>query len=64
MRPNKPAELIAKFIDSKLRSGNKEQTEEELEELLDKVMVLFRYVTSSACLSEGLIFSNQYVRVT
>ena len=50
MRPNKPAELIAKFIDSKLRSGNKEQTEEELEELLDKVMVLFRYVTSSVCL--------------
>ena len=42
MRPNKPAELIAKFIDSKLRSGNKEQTEEELEQLLDKVMVLFR----------------------
>ncbi|KAL5247244.1 hypothetical protein ACHWQZ_G019191 [Mnemiopsis leidyi] len=44
MRPNKPAELIAKFIDSKLRSGNKEQTEEELEELLDKVMVLFRFI--------------------
>lgn len=43
-RPNKPAELIAKFVDSKLRSGNKESTEEELERTLDKIMVLFRFI--------------------
>uniref|UniRef100_T1IZT0 Cullin family profile domain-containing protein n=1 Tax=Strigamia maritima TaxID=126957 RepID=T1IZT0_STRMM len=43
-RLNKPAELIAKFVDSKLRAGNKEATEEELERLLDKIMVLFRFI--------------------
>lgn len=43
-RLNKPAELIAKFIDSKLRAGNKEATEDELERLLDKIMVLFRFI--------------------
>ena len=44
IRPNKPAELIAKFVDSKLRAGNKKITEEELERLLDKIMVLFRFI--------------------
>lgn len=43
-RTNKPAELIAKFVDSKLKVGNKESTEEELEKLLDKIMVLFRFI--------------------
>uniref|UniRef100_A0A2P2I2X4 Cullin-4 n=1 Tax=Hirondellea gigas TaxID=1518452 RepID=A0A2P2I2X4_9CRUS len=43
-RLNKPAELIAKFIDCKLRAGNKEATEDELERLLDKIMVLFRFI--------------------
>ncbi|KOX71193.1 Cullin-4B [Melipona quadrifasciata] len=43
-RANKPAELIAKFVDCKLRAGNKEATEEELERLLDKIMVLFRFI--------------------
>ncbi|KAL5004108.1 hypothetical protein ScPMuIL_017564 [Solemya velum] len=43
-RQNKPAELIAKYVDSKLRAGNKEATEEELERLLDKIMVLFRFI--------------------
>ena len=42
-RQNKPAELIAKFVDSKLKAGNKEASEEELERLLDKIMVIFRY---------------------
>ena len=41
-RQNKPAELIAKFVDSKLRSGNKEASEEEMERILDKIMVIFR----------------------
>eukprot|EP00163_Fabomonas_tropica_P030098 TRINITY_DN6688_c0_g1_i14.p1 TRINITY_DN6688_c0_g1~~TRINITY_DN6688_c0_g1_i14.p1 ORF type:complete len:450 (+),score=116.75 TRINITY_DN6688_c0_g1_i14:151-1350(+) len=43
-RQMKPAELLAKFIDMKLRSGNKGQTEEELEATLDNVMTLFRYL--------------------
>ena len=43
-RQNKPAELIAKFIDVKLKAGNKGQTEEELEGLLDKALLLFRYI--------------------
>ena len=34
----------AKFIDGKLRAGNKEATEDELERLLDKIMVLFRFI--------------------
>ena len=43
-RSNKPAELIAKYVDMKLRAGNKEATEEELENILDKIMVLFRFI--------------------
>lgn len=43
-RQNKPAEVIAKYVDFKLRAGNKESTEEELERLLDKIMVLFRFI--------------------
>lgn len=35
---------LAKFVDSKLRAGNKESTEEEMERLLDKIMVLFRFI--------------------
>jgi len=35
---------LAKFVDSKLRLGNKEATEEELERLLDKIMVIFRFI--------------------
>eukprot|EP01098_Paradermamoeba_levis_P011094 TRINITY_DN4711_c0_g1_i1.p1 TRINITY_DN4711_c0_g1~~TRINITY_DN4711_c0_g1_i1.p1 ORF type:complete len:487 (-),score=139.06 TRINITY_DN4711_c0_g1_i1:100-1560(-) len=42
-RQNKPAELIAQFLHEKLRS-NKIASEEELESLFDKVMVLFRYI--------------------
>merc|ERR1711953_39801 len=44
IRQNKPAEMIAKFVDSKLRAGNKEASEEELERLLDKIMVIFRFI--------------------
>ena len=36
--------LKAKYIDNKLRSGNKEATEEELDKILDKIMVLFRFI--------------------
>uniref|UniRef100_A0ACB8FJ67 Cullin-4A n=1 Tax=Sphaerodactylus townsendi TaxID=933632 RepID=A0ACB8FJ67_9SAUR len=43
-RPNKPAELIAKHVDTKLRAGNKEATDEELERTLDKIMIIFRFI--------------------
>ncbi|XP_071837977.1 cullin-4A-like [Apostichopus japonicus] len=43
-RLNKPAEFVAKYVDNKLRAGNKEATEEELERLLDKIMVIFRFI--------------------
>ncbi|GJQ15438.1 hypothetical protein GpartN1_g7229.t1 [Galdieria partita] len=44
MRQNKPAELIAKYIDQILRTGNKGYTEEELEGTLDKVLQFFRFI--------------------
>lgn len=43
-RENKPAELIAKFVDGILRTGNKGFSEEELENTLDKALTLFRYI--------------------
>ncbi|KAF9580330.1 Cullin-4A, partial [Lunasporangiospora selenospora] len=43
-RQNKPAELVAKYIDLRLRSGNKELSDEELESTLDRVLILFRYI--------------------
>ncbi|CAF0813665.1 unnamed protein product [Rotaria sordida] len=43
-RANKPAELIAKAVDARLRAGNKEATEEELEKILDKLLILFRFI--------------------
>ncbi|KAE8713076.1 Cullin-4 [Hibiscus syriacus] len=39
---NRPAELVAKFLDEKLHTGNKGTSKEELECTLDKVLVLFR----------------------
>eukprot|EP00644_Phytophthora_capsici_P001450 jgi/Phyca11/542901/estExt2_Genewise1Plus.C_PHYCAscaffold_100417 len=44
VRANRPAELVAKFVDSKLRTGNKGGSEAEVESLLDRVMVIFRYI--------------------
>ena len=35
---------MARFLDSKLRAGNKGSSEGELEEVLDKAMTLFRYI--------------------
>eukprot|EP00958_Prasinococcus_capsulatus_P024111 scaffold3731_cov381-Prasinococcus_capsulatus_cf.AAC.3 len=43
-RQNRPAELVAKFIDAQLRSGNKGASDEQLEATLDKVLILFRYI--------------------
>ncbi|CAA7042773.1 unnamed protein product [Microthlaspi erraticum] len=44
LRQNRPAELIAKFLDEKLRAGNKGTSEEELENILEKVLILFRFI--------------------
>ncbi|ORX57414.1 cullin 4A [Hesseltinella vesiculosa] len=43
-RNNKPAELLAKFIDGKLRAQGKKNSEENLERILDNVLVIFRYL--------------------
>ena len=42
-RQNKPAEMIAKFIDAKMRAGNKAMTDDELEKTFRNVLILFRY---------------------
>jgi cullin-4 len=42
VRANKPAELMAKFIDAQLKSSK--LTEEQIDELLTRVMVLFRFI--------------------
>lgn len=36
--------ITAKHVDSKLRAGNKEATDEELEKMLDKIMIIFRFI--------------------
>lgn len=48
-RENKPAELIAKHIDAKLKGGSKSVTDAQMEDDLDVTLVLFRYI--QACLS-------------
>lgn len=42
-RQNKPAEMIAKFIDAKMRAGNKVMSDEAFEETSQAVLGLFRY---------------------
>jgi cullin 3 len=41
---NRSPEFISLFVDDKLRKGVKEASEEDLETVLDKVMMLFRYL--------------------
>ena len=43
-RGTRPAELIARYMDAKLRTGNKGSSEEEVERDLQRVMALFRAV--------------------
>ena len=43
-RESRPAELVAKYIDSKLRTGNKVGSDVEVDQLLDRIMVIFRYI--------------------
>lgn len=35
---------LAKAVDTKLRAGNKEASEEELEKILDRLLILFRFI--------------------
>ena len=44
MRGSRPAELVAKFVDQTLRSGNKGASDEELEAILERALTLFRYL--------------------
>lgn len=44
VRASRPAELVAKYVDSKLRTGNKGGSEADVESLLDRVMIIFRYI--------------------
>lgn len=41
---HRPAELVAKFMDERLRGGQKGQSDEELDNTLDKALMLFRYI--------------------
>ncbi|KAH8924201.1 Cullin-domain-containing protein [Atractiella rhizophila] len=41
-RENKPAECIARFVDQKLRTGNKEMSDAEMEEALNGALWIFR----------------------
>ncbi|KAG2187482.1 hypothetical protein INT44_005171 [Umbelopsis vinacea] len=44
-QPNKAAEIIAKFVDSKLRNSSKQKESlDELDELFDHILTIFRYV--------------------
>jgi len=43
-RPNKPAEMIAKYFDSKLRTGYKDSTPEGLDAQFDELLTLFRFI--------------------
>ncbi|GAA6062544.1 hypothetical protein JCM10212_004310 [Sporobolomyces blumeae] len=42
-RENKPAEMMAKFLDLKLRSGNRAMDDAEMEQTLNDVLYLFRF---------------------
>ncbi|KAK1314245.1 Cullin-3A [Acorus calamus] len=53
LNPRSP-EFISLFVDDKLRKGLKEVSEEDVEAVLDKVMILFRY------LQEKDVFEKYY----
>ena len=51
MRDNKPGELLAKYLDSTLRSGTRKcSSEAELDTHLDSALALFRYLQVCAWL--------------
>ncbi|KZV88037.1 Cullin-domain-containing protein [Exidia glandulosa HHB12029] len=52
----KPAEMIAKFLDAKMQSGQSGMADVEFSELLDRVLALFRYT------SDKDVFRTFYTR--
>jgi len=44
-RQNRPAELLAKHIDARMRGGGKGKTEDDLEAEFDQLIVLFRFIS-------------------
>ncbi|PLW45501.1 hypothetical protein PCASD_05943 [Puccinia coronata f. sp. avenae] len=42
-RHNKPAELLAKFLDLKMRTASRSMNESEIETCLEHILILFRY---------------------
>ena len=63
-RSNKPAELIAKFVDAELRG--KITSQEELESTLDQALLLFRFISvraaSSYCAPQTTMLSTNPVQ--
>uniref|UniRef100_A0A7E4VRF6 CULLIN_2 domain-containing protein n=1 Tax=Panagrellus redivivus TaxID=6233 RepID=A0A7E4VRF6_PANRE len=45
LKKDKPAELIAKFMDLKMKNVNKTLPEAELDQLMDQVIMLFRFIS-------------------
>eukprot|EP00002_Diphylleia_rotans_P022275 TRINITY_DN4363_c0_g1_i2.p1 TRINITY_DN4363_c0_g1~~TRINITY_DN4363_c0_g1_i2.p1 ORF type:complete len:484 (+),score=98.34 TRINITY_DN4363_c0_g1_i2:1056-2507(+) len=43
-KQNKASELLAKFIDARMRLGVKEHSESETSALMDKLLIIFRYI--------------------
>lgn len=43
-RPKKPAEMIAKYLDRHMQKGSKILSEQELENVMDEIMTIFKYI--------------------
>lgn len=53
--------FVAKYVDSKLRAGNKEATDEELERILDKIMIIFRFIHGKKYLLTVDVIKNVFL---
>ena len=63
MRENKPGELLAKYLDGKLRTGTRKGgTEAGFEADLDQALLLFRYLQVSfpAASQETSLFTRKF----
>lgn len=49
VRPNKPAEMIAKYIDRAMRRGQQDASNEEFEHVLDSALGLYRFTQGAYC---------------
>lgn len=48
-RKNKPAEMIAKYLDKAMRKGQKEASDEEFSKALDAALSLYRFTNGMLC---------------